>query len=272
MIVEALFWFHPLVWWIGARLVEERERACDEAVLRLGSKPHNYAEAILTICKSYLESPVSFVAGVTGPSLKKRIEAILSGRITQDLTFAKRFALTAAAIAALGVPVAVGIANTATFEEASINACRAFRKAAVKQRPGVFHSQCTTAQRLIQQAYGLFADGHWNPGSSLNVTGGPAWVSSDLYEIRADASNSQGRAMMNGPMLQRLLIDRFKLRFHRETKPVPAYALTIAAGGPYLQHFRGTCIPRKTAMWSTRRVSLEGLTFVWSCPPQTADS
>ena len=30
MVVEAVFWFHPLVWWIGARLVEERERACDE--------------------------------------------------------------------------------------------------------------------------------------------------------------------------------------------------------------------------------------------------
>ena len=30
MLVEALFWFHPLVWWIGARMVDERERACDE--------------------------------------------------------------------------------------------------------------------------------------------------------------------------------------------------------------------------------------------------
>ena len=30
MIAEAVFWFHPMIWWIGARLVEERERACDE--------------------------------------------------------------------------------------------------------------------------------------------------------------------------------------------------------------------------------------------------
>ncbi|HEY6356847.1 MAG TPA: M56 family metallopeptidase, partial [Vicinamibacterales bacterium] len=30
MLVEAVAWFHPLVWWIGARLVDERERACDE--------------------------------------------------------------------------------------------------------------------------------------------------------------------------------------------------------------------------------------------------
>jgi bla regulator protein BlaR1 len=34
MVVETLFWFHPLVWWMGERLVDERERACDEAVVR----------------------------------------------------------------------------------------------------------------------------------------------------------------------------------------------------------------------------------------------
>jgi len=32
MVVEAIFWFHPLVWWLEARMMEERERACDEEV------------------------------------------------------------------------------------------------------------------------------------------------------------------------------------------------------------------------------------------------
>ena len=44
MLVEAIFWFYPLVWWIRARLVEERERACDEAVLQSGSDAEVYAE------------------------------------------------------------------------------------------------------------------------------------------------------------------------------------------------------------------------------------
>ena len=41
MLVSAVFWFHPLVWWIGARLVDERERACDERVLAPGRRPGN---------------------------------------------------------------------------------------------------------------------------------------------------------------------------------------------------------------------------------------
>jgi len=44
MAVEVVFWFHPLVWWLGARLIEERERACDEEVPRNGGEPRAYAE------------------------------------------------------------------------------------------------------------------------------------------------------------------------------------------------------------------------------------
>jgi len=36
---------HPLLWWLGARLVEERERACDESVLDAGNDPAIYATA-----------------------------------------------------------------------------------------------------------------------------------------------------------------------------------------------------------------------------------
>ena len=52
MFVETAFWFHPLVWWIGKRMVEEREHACDEEALRLGSEPRAYAEGILNVAGS----------------------------------------------------------------------------------------------------------------------------------------------------------------------------------------------------------------------------
>src|SRR6185437_13947349 len=58
MIVEAIFWFHPLVWWIGARMIEERECACDEDVVSGGNAPDLYAEAIVKVCKWSTESPL----------------------------------------------------------------------------------------------------------------------------------------------------------------------------------------------------------------------
>ena len=49
MLVEALFWFFPLVWWLGARLNAERERACDESVLAAGNDPAD-------LCRRHPES------------------------------------------------------------------------------------------------------------------------------------------------------------------------------------------------------------------------
>jgi beta-lactamase regulating signal transducer with metallopeptidase domain len=49
MLVEAVFWFHPLVWWLGSRLELERERACDEYVLEFTNAPQIYAESILRV-------------------------------------------------------------------------------------------------------------------------------------------------------------------------------------------------------------------------------
>jgi beta-lactamase regulating signal transducer with metallopeptidase domain len=109
MAVEALFWFYPLVWWIGARLVEERERACDECVLAAGSEPRIYADAILTVCKLYVESPLVCMLGVTGANLKRRIEAIMKNRTGQSLNRAKKCLLAAAGIATLACPVALGV-------------------------------------------------------------------------------------------------------------------------------------------------------------------
>jgi uncharacterized protein (TIGR03435 family) len=108
MLVEALFWFHPLVWWIGTRLVDERERACDEEVLRLLGEPETYAEGILVVCKRYVGAPLSCVSGVSGSNLMKRIEGIMNNRIGIRLTFAKKTVLALAALFALSTPILIG--------------------------------------------------------------------------------------------------------------------------------------------------------------------
>ena len=262
MIVEAAFWFHPLVWWIGARLLQERERACDEEVLRLGSEPHVYAEAILNVCKLYVASSLVCVSGVTGSDLKKRIEAIMANRMSLRLNFAKRVALVIAGMVAFFLPVVVGILNaphvraqspaasTSKFEVASIKPCKAGEGGGGRgggsggAPPGRLSENCVTVSSLIRQAYVQYANGRQNPLASVSMEGGPAWISSDRYQIDATAEGAPGFAMMRGPLLQSLLEDRFKLQLRWASREVPVYALTVAKGGTKLQPSKeGSCVP-----------------------------
>jgi bla regulator protein blaR1 len=109
MVVETVFWFHPVVWWVGARLVRERERACDEEVLRMGTDTRSYAEGILEVCGFCLRSPAAFVAGVGSSHLSQRIERILRRRRAASTPPAARLLLVAVALLAVGAPMAAGM-------------------------------------------------------------------------------------------------------------------------------------------------------------------
>jgi bla regulator protein BlaR1 len=122
MAVEAVFWFHPMVWWLGARLMEERELACDEEVLRMGREPEVYAEGILKICEVYLKSALECVAGVAGANLNKRIHAIMTNRIPLRLNFGRKVVLALAGIAAIAVPIVTGVLNPPTIRAQSAGA------------------------------------------------------------------------------------------------------------------------------------------------------
>jgi len=112
MMVEALFWFYPLVWWLGARLIAERERACDEAVIHAGNDPQTYAEAILNVCKHYVASPLVCASGVGGADLRRRIEYIVANRVKAKLSAAKKLLVAVTGSAAISVPVLMGLFET----------------------------------------------------------------------------------------------------------------------------------------------------------------
>jgi bla regulator protein blaR1 len=111
MLVEAAFWFHPLVWWLGSRMVDERERACDEEVLEWGSEQQVYAESILDACEFCAGFPSACTSGLTGADLNKRISHIMTRRAARKLDFSKKLLLGAAGFATVAIPLIFGLLN-----------------------------------------------------------------------------------------------------------------------------------------------------------------
>jgi uncharacterized protein (TIGR03435 family) len=62
------------------------------------------------------------------------------------------------------------------------------------------------------------------------ITGGPEWLDSDRYDIEAKADRAYSLDDLH-VMFQNLLADRFNLKFHKETKEGPVYALMADKSG-----------------------------------------
>jgi beta-lactamase regulating signal transducer with metallopeptidase domain len=64
-IVEALFYYHPAVWWLSGQIRNERESACDDIAINLINSKMNYAKALVTIQEmSYY--PMNVALGFAG--------------------------------------------------------------------------------------------------------------------------------------------------------------------------------------------------------------
>jgi bla regulator protein BlaR1 len=252
MMVETLFWFHPMVWWIRMQLIEERERACDESVLQSGSEAEVYAEGILNVCKFYVESPLACASGVTGSDLKKRIVRIMTERLGDNLGSGRKLLLASIALAAVIGPVVFGLvklpqasaqeqqsasAPRLSFEVATIKPNRSSdNKRMLMMSPGKFSMIGIPLSELIRFAYDLKSD--------AQLTGGPGWINSDRFDIEAKQDEAQAQAMSKLPpdqtreqvrlMVQSLLAERFGLKVSHATKELPVYAMVIAKGGPKL--------------------------------------
>jgi beta-lactamase regulating signal transducer with metallopeptidase domain len=112
-IIQALFWFHPLVWLIGAKLVSEREHACDEGVIE-DNEPLVYAETLLKVCRYSLESQCICAAGATSGDLAARIRAITAATSPAPRSGLRRLILGAALLACGALAVASGMTVVVT--------------------------------------------------------------------------------------------------------------------------------------------------------------
>ena len=235
MCVETAFWFHPMVWWIGAKLMDERERDCDEAVLRQGSRPGDYARGIVHVCERYVESPLACTSGIGGSDLKTRIREIMTWRGSLPVTLRGKAMLAAGALAAVFIPFVIGILRAQSGTPDTV--VREFEVASIKPYlpQGPHYEMCNlrsdpmrlsltgcTLKGLVRWAYDL-------KPFQLPAQG-PAWIDTDRYVIEARSTAPATRPELMR-MLQPMLAARFGLRVHWELRQGPVYFLNVANHG-----------------------------------------
>jgi bla regulator protein blaR1 len=178
----------------------------------------------------------------------------MNSPIVNGLGGGKKLLLACAGVLALTAVIAVGIidppgiraqsqraATSPKFEVASIRLCQSGAgqrvRGGVSVSPGQLQVTCLPLYNIASIAYGV------DLRYPLKETG-PGWIHSDPYDIEAKAQGNPSAQLMQGPMLQALLEDRFKLKIRHETREVPVYALTVAKSGFKLRPLDpGSCTP-----------------------------
>ena len=85
----------------------------------------------------------------------------------------------------------------------------------------------TTLDDLITMAYDIHVK---------QLVGGPQWMASDKYDLTVKPDvPGQPNVKQLKEVIQKLLADRYQLKFHHDKKELAVYAITVAKGGSKLK-------------------------------------
>ena len=231
-LAETLLFYHPAVWWLSARIRDEREHCCDDVAVAACGDAAGYAAA-LTELEAWRTGELSLAAAATGGSLLNRVRRILRVEISDD----SRMSPLTIGLVALAVGGALGVnllaqvsapAESPKFEVASVRPnTSGDNKQMLQILPGGRYNGINIPPRLlIMNSYGL---------QPQQLVGAPDWISSERFDIVAKAEGELGPPVSRDGtpsklqlMIRALLEERFKLKVHREPREVPIYTLVLA--------------------------------------------
>jgi uncharacterized protein (TIGR03435 family) len=173
----------------------------------------------------------------------------MSSLVALRLNFAKRIALSAAAMAVAAGPISIGMLHplesraqskpeAQTFEVASVKPASPDARGVVMQFTpgGGVRVVNASLKQIILLAYDV---------EKFQISGGPQWLDTERFDVLGKAPGSSvsedqrepppAQQLLSRQRLQSLLADRFRLAIHRETREASVLALVVSKGGSKLR-------------------------------------
>ena len=102
-VAETLLFYHPAVWWVSARVREEREHCCDDVAVEVVGEPAAYAQALADLA-SWRSRETALAVGATDGSLLARVRRLLHEPDDDPRP------ISGLVVLALGISLAAGLA------------------------------------------------------------------------------------------------------------------------------------------------------------------
>jgi beta-lactamase regulating signal transducer with metallopeptidase domain len=217
---RAVFWFHPLAWWLDRQLSTLAEEVCDEAVLARGYDRRRYSECLLGLAHAAARAGGRVTAigmAISGASLPRRIHQILDWTQPRHVP-RMRLASTVVLCAFAGATLAAGRLAPATQPAATSNAQHAQPRSMTQRTESASrgfaihtdghlraHGFISDDDRVQAQKLARAPDYGWlRDGGDLYVITDPDLVKQafDLYE-HADACSAVPSSSTANPLRRR---------------------------------------------------------------------
>lgn len=231
-IAIAVYWFHPLLWLAGVKMRGERERACDDLVLRCGHSACSYAEHLLEVAAAANPRVADVAIAMARTSeIEMRLQTILDERINRRaLTLAAAVACIATAC---GLVLSLAMVRAATPMPAASGATTAV-KPSPATRPASQPNNAAADEDGPEHKYVLRAiDEQGKPIAGVKLwvdKDFPDWPLCNANENRRDKvvqTSDDGTAIVDFPQVKTNIVATKK-----DYAPTLLRGATLPAGKP----------------------------------------
>ncbi|OAV43766.1 ankyrin repeat domain-containing protein [Lewinella sp. 4G2] len=174
-----LFFYHPAVWWMSARIEEEREHCCDDLAIEVTGERVGYARTLVQLNEQARGPELAMALGGHGKGFKSRVTRLLSGYLGTG-TYGEGFTSAVIIFGIMAVAVALSAEGTQMINEPAYRTDNVISNVTSDRRADEYEAEYAATQETALLMLTAASDGDFrlvqsllDRGADVNATNAP---------------------------------------------------------------------------------------------------